>query len=241
MYVPPGYKQVTVLGTKGKVYATGYDNKGRKQTVYNKWYIEKKRKERFQRVFDLKPVFEKISKDVADMIKHPPTAPSKKTQIALIIRLMILCNFRIGSHVYLQKYGSYGLTTLKWKHVHFLRNSKFEIRFIGKKGVENYAICDDVYICRILRKMYTKDNDFIFDVSAAEVNAFIKKYDKHASAKDIRTWQANVLYIKFFEEAQRKNVEGKPHSYALKKVATLLHNTATVCKSSYIHPKLLKL
>jgi DNA topoisomerase-1 len=129
-----------------------------------------------------------------------------------------------------------------WKHVSFKPKRQVEIKFIGKKGVLNQAICDDGRIYRILKVMSRdaeSDDDFVFSVKASHVNEYIKKYDDKLTTKDIRTWQANLLFIKFFEEADKELNVKKKQLYALKKVATFLHNTPAVCKSNYIHPKLL--
>lgn len=244
--VPPGYKHVVIKGKTGKVYATGIDTKGRKQTIYNSWFIEKQRKARFQKILRLKSTFERLRTDIDKTLAKKTEwlfkdSHVQELQICLILKLMILCNFRIGSHAYLRKYKTHGLTTLQWKHVLFKKGKQFEIKFIGKKGVLNQAICDDERMYRLLRRMAKagEDDDFVFNVKACHVNDYIKKYDPQLTAKDIRTWQANVLYIQYYEQAEPGWSEQKKQSYALKNVATFLHNTPAVCKKSYVNPKLL--
>ncbi|NBO72286.1 MAG: hypothetical protein EBU66_15490 [Bacteroidetes bacterium] len=249
--VPPGYKNVIIKGKTGKVFATGIDKKGRKQVIYNKWFIEKQQKALFRKIMSLKPIFQKIVTDVNSIlskstVEHFKTTECiKQMQIALIIKLMILCNFRIGSKKYLKLYGTYGVTTILWKFITFGTDKKtLHIKFIGKKHVINEAVCNDRKLYKLLfyLKKHNKANnkDSIFNVSAREINKYIGLYHTNLTAKDIRTWRANMLFIKYYNSAPKELNKKKKINYALKNVATKLHNTAAVCKSNYIHPSLVK-
>lgn len=241
--VPPGYRNVTIYGTKTKAYASGYDAKGRRQIIYNKWFIEKQRKHRFRKVLELEPVFESIIKDVDQSISKARIQghiATKALQIALVIKIMVLCNFRVGSMKYLKQYKTHGVTTLMWKHITF-KNSTVTIRFVGKKNVINESVCTEPTLYKLLKNMSVNHNaqDFVFSVSARDVNDFIKKYHPKATAKDIRTWRANILFIKYYNEEASDISSSKKAKNAVEKVATFLHNTPAVCKSSYIHPSIL--
>jgi DNA topoisomerase-1 len=252
LHIPPAYNNVVIsTNKKAKIKAFGYDSKGRKQIIYAKWYTDKLKKDRFNRIMRLESSFEDISATITSTLKHANKSNvySRNVQIALIIQLMIMCNFRIGSAVNVEKYQSYGLTTLTWEHIKF--NAKdtnsVQFSFIGKKCVLNESICSDATVYKLLycmkhvafaKKAHTNSQN-VFTVTAKDVNMFIQSFNKteNITSKDIRTWYANVLYIKNLKE----NKEGET-SYqkrcrnAIKNVAQDLHNTPAVCKSAYIFP-----
>lgn len=249
--VPPAYKNVVIKGKTGKVFAVGIDKKGRKQTIYNKWFVKKQQDKRFKKIIALKPIFNKLvtninaylSKPTIELFKTPESV--KKMELSVIIKLMILCNFRIGSKKYLKLYNTYGITTIIWKFINFSADKKtFNIKFVGKKSVVNEAVCNDRKLYKLLLtlKNYNKsgNNSSVFNVTAKEVNNHIASYHKDLTAKDIRTWRANVLFIKFYNKAPKELKRSKKILFALKNVATLLHNTVAVCKSNYVHPSLIK-
>jgi len=206
---------------------------------------------KFDRIHQLNNVFEALHTSITNYLKHPTKYLLQKkkrtqTQIAIILKLMMLCNFRIGNKHYYEKYKTYGLTTLKWKHITFKTN-KVEIKFIGKKNVENFAVCTNKKIIKLLLAFKNASasesanaNAFIFDVSSKEVNNFIHKFNPTMSSKDIRTWCANKLFVKEYKKLDASLDHAKKIKMCFKKIAFFLHNTPGVCKSSYIDPRLLK-
>jgi DNA topoisomerase-1 len=146
------------------------------------------------------------------------------------------------------KLKAYGLTTLQWNHVRFAKESKtVYFEFVGKKGVINKAECSDPFVYNILRRMKNnrKDNSAtarIFSVTSTHVNTFLHNYDANITSKDIRTWMANDLYIKyFFTNPENETKFEKRQRNALAHVAANLHNTPAVCKTSYIFPEFLEI
>jgi len=244
--IPPAYKNVVVYKKKtSKVFATGVDSKGRKQIIYNKWFIQHQQKQRFRKITRLMPVFQKVERYIDDHLNRTPSrAPiTKKTEMCILLKLMILCNFRIGNERYLRKYGTYGLTTMLWKFVKFNRSTaSVSIKFVGKKNVVNEAVCTHPKLYRIMRRasINAAPSTPVFSLTAADVNAFLKRFDPKLTSKDMRTWRANVLYMKYYDGAPSDaRTPRAKQKYALDKVATLLHNTPAVCKTNYIHPRLL--
>ena len=156
---------------------------------------------------------------------------------------MMLCNFRIGNAKYLKDNGSYGLTTLIWSHIAFTKHNHVRIEFIGKKGVVNKSICGDAGIVAALKRMHRKKTavtDKVFRVSSNDVNTYIKTFDKTMTAKDIRTWHANYLFVKFFQEAEAQGLSrAKSRNIAINRVAENLHNTPAVCKKNYLLPDII--
>ena len=277
LHIPPGYINVVISGCKNdKIQAVGYDTKGRKQTVYAKWFIEKQNKIKFARVMKLEKTIGKIQNHVNKTIREATEWLSKyiyalenksnnasdilqlkmKTlQICVIVKLMILCNFRIGNRSNAEKYKSYGLTTIEWRHITIYDNTKqIAFSFIGKKGVLNKAVCKDARIFKIITSLHAlqtlKYHDAtgnmiphkrIFKVTSYDVNNYLKSFDENISSKDLRTWQANVLFMKYFIKNEENTMStAKRQMNALRKVAFDLHNTVGVCKKSYIYPELLE-
>jgi DNA topoisomerase-1 len=159
---------------------------------------------------------------------------------------MDLCNFRIGNKIYEKKYGSYGITTLHKKHMKIYKDH-INIEFIGKKGVLNNCTIWDPKFIPILKKVYKeaqedrKKSHYIFDVSMNDINDYLDKFS--ISSKDMRMWNANMIFLKNLDEELKndKDLTKKKVVAAIKKTALEMHNTATVCKKSYIYKELFDL
>jgi len=226
--IPPAYLNVSISkNPKSKILAFGFDSKGRKQVIYNKDFINNQAIEKFKRYMKLRKSMKKLKEEVDKDINGEDI---KKKEIAMIILLIINCGFRIGNAKYLKENNSYGLTTLEYKHLTF-QDNKIHIEFIGKKGVVNNSICDDQIIYDYLIK--NKDNNKVFSCSSSDVNNYLKELNPNITSKDLRTWNANELFLKFMKRKNMTPVE------AIKKVAEKLHNTPAVCKKNYLNPELL--
>jgi DNA topoisomerase-1 len=242
-YVPPGYKNVEIFtDPKSKIYAFGYDSKGRKQIIYNKWFVEKQRDLRFKHILGLKANIRDLKEKIESVLGvRKVKVDDKELQICLIIRLMMLCNFRIGNMKYLKDNGSYGLTTLEWQHIKFSKK-QVQIQFIGKKGVLNQSTCGDSDTVRILQKMKEVENrsNRVFSVSSRDVNKYVSNFNPDMTTKDIRTWHANYLYVKYFKQAVKEgHPQDKARTIAITRVAASLHNTPAVCRKNYLLPELI--
>ena len=239
-YIPPAYTNVKIFkDPKSKVYAYGYDKKGRKQILYNQWFIDKQRDKRFKRIMGLKDTMKELKARIDGVLgSNKAAVDTKDVQICTILKLMMLCNFRIGNMKYLKDNGSYGLTTLEWKHI-TLNSKAAKIEFIGKKGVLNKSICTDETTVKILHRMRKRaTSDKVFAVSSKDVNNYVRSINENMTTKDIRTWHANYLYIKYFKQAKREgNSEDKSRVIAITRVAASLHNTPAVCKKNYLLPE----
>lgn len=270
--IPPGYKNVAInKNLNGKILAYGFDKKGRKQTIYSKWYVENQQKKKFKRIMKMRDTFERIARHIKKHLQIKPAGAagvgpggtvgagtSKKWLICLILQLMLLCNFRIGCEKYARENKTYGLTTLEWKHIHFLPNGTVHIKFNGKKNVCNESTIRDRNVIRYLKHLSRNyaPNAKVFQyrgvggatdggarmhpVRAADVNEYLAKFSVEITCKDLRTWNANCLYIRYYStDTGELNIK-KRQLNAIKKVALDLHNTPAVCRSNYISPELIK-
>ena len=234
--IPPNYKNVHINKKKdAKILAYGYDNKNRKQYIYNSIYIEKRKKDNFEKIIMSHDIIKSFLKIIE---KNLLNKDNKIREIAIIIFLIINCGFRIGNKKYTNiNNPSYGITTLLFKHISFVKKSII-FEFIGKKGVINRGICNNINIFNFMYKKFTNkssENDNIFTVSSNDVNNYIKEYNKKLTSKDLRTWNANVLFIEYIKE-EIENQSNNPINKALKRVSKNLHNTPNVCKKNYIDP-----
>ena len=230
--IPPAYQRVHIYSNKNaKIIAYGYDSKNRKQSIYNKTFIEKQAQIKFNRYFQHRDIIKNIVAKIHNDIK---SNDPKIREIAMVLLLIIECGFRIGNRKYLKENNSYGITTINFSHIQF-DNNRTIIEFVGKKGVINRSICYNKTISNYLKlkKMYSKRTDRVFTCSSSDVNSYLKELDPDITSKDLRTWNANELFIKFVNS-------GSSINDSIKMVAEKLHNTPAVCKKNYIDPEIIE-
>ena len=254
--IPPAYRDVVIsTSEKDKVQAYGFDEKGRKQVTYSKAFIEAQRAKKFADLEGFDAVYKRIKSDVDKGLNSKIVDP-RSHLIRLIVKLAMLCHLRIGNDKYVKENQSYGLTTLLNKHVK-INNGTATFDFTGKKAVRNVANCNDPIAIKLLSalKKNKQANDRLFEyrdregrrrvIDSSSVNEYLKKFDENITSKDIRTWEANRLFIMNYRTISRQE---KPLSEtawkhvmreSLKKVAASLHHTPAVCKASYIHNDLI--
>jgi DNA topoisomerase-1 len=236
--IPPAYNSVKInTNAKSKILAIGYDSKGRKQYIYNPKFIEKRSKEKYKKILKLQEVFHKIQEQI---IKDLKSSNIQIKQIAIILYLIINCGFRIGNKCYEKENGSYGISTIKFEHID-LKNKNIFFDFIGKKGVRNQATCVNNIIYQYLLKKKKEDNNknsYVFDnIDSSDINKYLKQFDKNITSKDLRTWNANALFMQFAKQAVDSGIKN-PIKWSMTEVSNKLHNTVNVCKKSYIDPKI---
>ena len=233
-YIPPAYKDVKInLKSTADVYAIGIDEKGRKQYLYRKKHTENSSKQKFYKLIEFGKIYPTLKKDISILLSKPNT---RDHEIGMVLKLMIDCNFRVGNSVYQKENKSFGTTTLQGRHIQKTKNG-VSITFTGKKGVENTAQVKDSRLVKSLKKIRgTRKN--IFSVDSTEVNQYLKKYGDFTS-KDIRTWQANIHFIKNVCKFHTSTCKPKDTiKQASEKTAKLLHHTPTISKKSYIFSEL---
>lgn len=237
--IPPAYQDVVIINTR-KILAYGYDSKRRKQVIYHPDFVKQQSEKKYTKILESMKLFERIKNKVSRDMKSSDT---KTREIAMIVYLIINCGFRIGNEKYEKTNQSYGLTTLKFSHLSFTGIGKLEIDFIGKKGVRNIGVCDNKYIFMYLKeKLADADtNDNVFSCKSSDVNEYLKGFDETVkiTSKDLRTWNANYLFIKYFKDKDIQQARN-PVKRSIEEVAKRLHNTPSICKKSYISPKVIE-
>ena len=191
------------------------------------------------------------------MSKQPPSRWKQPLlNLSVILYLLDKCNFRVGNKCYADKYGSYGATTLKKKHLFFhkLHNQAehLEIKFIGKKGVLNQVRIVNPTIIKMIKELVKnkQERDYIFEsdrlVSSDDVSSYLKEYDPKITPKMFRTWYGNYYFIeKLLQDIKKKDssLETCHQNETRKKkymkscchyIADRLHNTPAISKKAYL-------
>ena len=243
VYIAPAYDDVKInLNKNAKVLAIGYDNKMRPQYIYNKKFTEKMKKKKFYDLYLFGLQYNKIISDINRNIKLPED--NKLKHVSMILKLIMECDFRVGNDEYMKQNNSYGVTTLKNKHV-LLNKDKVTIDFIGKKSVRNVCPVKNKTIKNHLKKKKKtfKNNTRIFrcngtNINSNDVNTYIKQFGDFSS-KDFRTWSANIKLIKYLQNSDKETID-KDIKECIQKVADRLHHTPEVCKKNYIFTELIE-
>ena len=203
LYIPPAYDNVKInLCKDAKVLAIGYDDKDRAQYIYNKEHKKASTIKKFNHMYDFGMKFKEINRKInSDLYSYND---SKEKQVAMILKLIMDCNFRVGNEKYCKENNSFGVTTLQKKHIK-IKSNKVIIDFNGKKNVRNTCTVRNKKIIKTLRqKRKTLNNDDnlftyrvgskYYKIKSSDVNNYLKVFGDF-SAKNFRTWGANIEFI----------------------------------------------
>jgi DNA topoisomerase-1 len=245
--IPPAYEDVWICpDPRGHLQATGRDARGRKQYRYHPRWRETRDADKYERMAQFGRALPKIRARVARDLKLPGI-PCDKV-IATIVQLLDTTLVRIGSVEYARENGSYGLTTLRKKHVK-IEAGQLRFRFRGKSGIEHDVTVDDPRIKRIVRRcaelpghdlfQYLDEDGTRHTVGSADINDYLRRASgADFTAKDYRTWAGSVYALAALRRLVCSNAaQARHHVVAtIKDVAGLLRNTPAVCRRCYIHP-----
>lgn len=250
LVLPPAWEEVWICTkSSGHLQATGKDLRGRKQYKYHSQWNALRNQTKFYRLLELGKTLPAIRKQVQKDLSQEGM-PKNKVMAALIT-LMEKTGMRIGNEFYEKLYGSFGLTTLKDKHV-AINKTKLKFCFRGKKGVEHAVTLSSKKLARIVQQckdipgkelfQYIDEEGKRQSIDSGMVNEYIQAIaEGEFSSKDFRTWCGTVAALNAFIECgpSGDEKEGKKNVIAMfDKVAVLLGNTRTVTKKYYVHPTL---
>ncbi len=246
--IPPAWEKVWICPlTNGHIQATGRDAKGRKQYRYHSRWHAVRDVTKYARMIDFATSLPKTRAAIEVHLQRPGL-PREKV-LATIVRLLEVTCIRVGNEEYARKNRSYGLTTLRNRHVD-VSGSSVRFRFRGKSGQAHVIRMKDRRLARIVARcselpghelfQYIDDEGVTCTVESSDVNAYIKEISGgDFTAKDFRTWVGTVSAVRALREqapAASGNDVNKQLVAAVKLVADRLGNTAAVCRKSYIHP-----
>lgn len=253
LVIPPAWENVWVCALEnGHLQATGTDVKLRKQYRYHPAWNMLRNHTKFYRMLEFGKALPKIrlqlEKDLAEKTL------SKEKVLATVVSLMERTNIRVGNNIYEKLYGSFGLTTLKDKHVK-ISGGNVKFTFKGKKGIHHDITLKNKKLADIVKRCQDIPGKELFQYYGADgtrhaidsgmVNEYIKTISgSDFTAKDFRTWAGTVNAFLAFREmdaAETETALKKNVIQALDKVAEHLGNTRTVCKKYYVHPLIISL
>ncbi len=248
LVIPPMWSEVMVCKfDDGHVQAIGRDAKGRKQYIYHSYWEKLKQEEKFQRIEHFVEKLPRIRKICHQNLKLKKW--NKDKVLALLVLILDDYGIRIGNQYYANENDSYGLTTLRRKHL-TVTPSELIFSFKGKSNQTCEVLIDNTDLIRNIKKCaelpgyeifrYEDEDGKFQTIDSSDVNEFIsEKMGPEYSSKDFRTWTATRLAIEFYPNAVEYMNEFPRKKFStilIKMVADELGNTPTVCRDYYVHP-----
>lgn len=250
--IPPAWENVWICASpNGHIQATGIDKKKRKQYIYHPDWTRLSQQSKFEKIVDFGNNLPKIRQRVSFDLRGKTL--DKKKVLATVVWLLENTFIRVGNEEYAKENESFGLTTLRNKHVK-VRGTEITFQFKGKSGVYTSVELTNPVIAKTIKHCielpgyelfaYIDDSGNRHVVDSEEVNLFLKEVtNDDFTAKDFRTWGATSLSAKnLFDlgfspdlKLLKKNI-----IETVKKVSSHLNNTVSVCRNYYIHPKVFK-
>ena len=249
--VPPAWTDVWICADpRGHLQATGRDARGRKQYRYHPDWRACRDENKYDRMQQFAAALPDIRKRTeADLAR---TGLPREKVLATVVQLLEKSLIRVGNDEYARANRSFGLTTLRNKHVD-VKGSTLKFEFRGKSGVEHSVDVNDRRLARIVKQcrdlpgqelfQYIDEDGTHQDVTSQDVNAYLKELSgEDFTAKDFRTWAGTVLAataLREFDEPGSASQAKKNVLEAIEAVAGMLGNTRAVCRKSYIHPAII--
>lgn len=252
LVIPPAWTDVWICKqTNGHLQATGRDARGRKQSRYHPKWREVRDENKYERMVKFAAALPKIRERVNHDLKLPGLPRNKV--LATLVSVMELTHIRVGNEEYAKENHSYGLTTLRHKHVE-VHGANVTFEFQGKSRVHHTISLHDRKLARIIKQCEEMPGYELFQfvdhdghrhhLHSEDVNAYLREISgEHFTAKDFRTWAGTLLASEMLrnlgpsetaKQAKKNVVE------AIKKVAKELGNTPAVCRKAYVHPAVLE-
>lgn len=246
--IPPAWTDVWIAPrADAHLQATGRDAAGRKQYRYHEDFLAAREAAKFEHLVAFAEVLPRIRERTAADLRRRGL-PREKI-LAAVVRLLETTLIRIGNETYARTNRSYGLTTLRNRHV-VVAGEAMRFRFTGKSGKSWRLKVADRRLARVIRSCQHLPGQRLFQyldeegqphvIESADVNAYLREITgRNVTAKDFRTWAGTVLAalaLHEFGPADSPTKAKRAVSSAVKAVASKLGNTPAVCRRSYIHP-----
>ena len=246
--IPPAYTDVWICpDPRGHIQATGRDLKGRKQYRYHADWGEARGETKYHRAIEFAHALPGLRAKIERDLSKPGL--SKAKVVATVVRLLELTLIRVGNSEYARRNKSFGLTTLRDRHVK-VDGSEIRFKFKGKSGIEHQTGLKDRRLARIVRAAQEVPGQHLFqwvdrdgvrhEIGSADVNAYLREaIGDDFSAKDFRTWAGTVAAAQAllgYEPPKTATEAKRTLTACAKTVAGRLGNTPAVCRKAYIHP-----
>ena len=253
--VPPAYCDVWICrDANGHLQATGRDARGRKQYRYHARWRHQRDTHKYERLLAFGRALPAIRRRVSEQLALPGL-PVQKI-VAAVVWLLDHTAMRVGNEAYARDNGSFGLTTLRRRHVR-VKGAQVSLKFRGKSRVHHAVVVADARIAKVLRTCMELAGQELFStiddggqartISSTDVNDWLREIapgdsDEGFTAKDFRTWQGSVRALQALQSLAPADTETARRSQLLeviREVAGVLGNTAAVCRKCYVHPQIL--
>ncbi|MFC4729014.1 DNA topoisomerase IB [Coralloluteibacterium thermophilus] len=253
--IPPAYTGVWICPkANGHLQATGRDARGRKQYRYHPRWCEIRDLDKYGRLIAFGEALPRLRRRLRRDLALPGL-PREKV-LAVVVTLLAETLARVGNVEYARENRSYGLTTLRHRHVQFLRAGRVRLKFRGKSGLEHEIAIDDARLARVMHRcqqlpgqdlfQYLDDEGQRHPIDSGMVNDYLRDaMGGDFTAKDFRTWGGTLRALSVLAATPVPEVGGERAiastlAAAVKQVACELRNTPAVCRKSYIHPAVLE-
>ncbi len=251
LVIPPAWTDVWICSSaNGHLQAVGRDAKGRKQYRYHADWRADQEEAKYDRMTAFGKALPRIRRTVERDLKRAGL-PRRKV-LAAVVRLLETSLIRVGNDEYARENGSFGLTTLLDRHAE-IGAGVIHFRFKGKSGVKHEVELADRRLAAVVKScqdlpgqellQYLDDDGRVCDIGSADVNEYLREVSgDDFSAKDFRTWAGTVLTALALQEFEAFDSETQAKRNvvaAVKSVARRLGNTPTVCRQSYVHPRVI--
>jgi DNA topoisomerase I len=252
LVIPPRWTDVWICtSSTGHLQVTARDGRGRKQYRYHPRYREVRDGTKFSRMIEFSEVLPRIRQRVERDISQPTL--SREKVLATVVWLLEKTLIRVGSDEYARDNGSFGLTTLRRRHVE-VSGAKLRFEFRGKSGVAHSVAVTDRRIARIIQHcqdlpgqelfQYLDDDGRRQSVDAGDINQYLREIaGRQVTAKDFRTFAGTMLAAHALRDIGGFSSEKEANAnivHAIDRVAKQLGNTRAVCRKYYVHPALIE-
>jgi DNA topoisomerase I len=251
--IPPAWTNVAINPTAGgAIQAIGQDAAGRWQYLYHENQVRRRERKKFERLLKFAQALPAMRSVVGRDLRRKDLG--RERVMASILRILSTCFMRPGSEVYASENGTYGIATLRPKHVQ-VRGDLVEFKFRGKSGIEQHRQLKDRQVAKVVRALlrvpakevfkYQNGDGHFVDVKRRHINDYIREVlGANFTAKDFRTWAGTLVCACALARAGSELPDSKTGRkrllvQAIKETAEVLGNTPAVCRSSYICPEVL--
>lgn len=254
LVIPPAWKFVRIAPSAGsRIQAVGMDKNGRIQYIYHPKYAEKQQRKKFEKIEKFGEFLPKLREATNEHIALEGF-PREKV-LAIMMRLINSLYIRVGTEKSVKEYKTYGITTLQNRHLEIGRSGQLVFSFVGKHHIKHRKVLVDEELATLMKDLkaiggarklfhYLDEEEKPRSIKPSDINSYLKEITApEFSAKDFRTWGGTLLASVELAEIGKSETATdlkKNIVRAVKKVAEQLGNTPSVCRGSYIHPKVLE-
>lgn len=252
LVIPPAWKHVRISPSpRGRLQAIGVDTSGRVQYIYHPQFAARQQRKKYEKIERFGESLPTLRRKTNEDIQQEGM-PREKV-LAVVVRLINDLYFRVGSEKSVEHYRTYGVTTLRNRHLEIKRGGRLLFNFVGKHHIRHRVLHVDEELATLIGDIKKIGGSKLFEyydeqgrvraVSPRDVNEYIKAATApEFSAKDFRTWGGTLLAAVELAEIGKAEDERQARKNlvrAVTRVAERLGNTPTVCRGCYIHPKVL--